>query len=70
MSENAKISDIFSDIVEQDLINRLKNGIYGSNVSIGKANEVYRLMLSRTLKGLYTKILYLPKEFVSYMAND
>lgn len=70
MSENSKISDIFSDIVEQDLINRLKNGIYGNNVSIGKANEVYRLMLSRTLKGLYTKILYLPKEFVSYMAND
>jgi len=70
MNNTTKINDVFSDIVEQDLLNRLQNGIYGKNAEISKNNDVYRLMLARTLKGFNTKILFLPAEFVSYIAND
>lgn len=64
----SNITDIFSDIVERDLISRLKNGIYASDVSIARKNDIYRIMLARSLAGQQTRLLYLPKELVTYIA--
>lgn len=61
---------IYADIIEKDLINRVKNGIYTSSLEIGKNEEVYRIMLSRTLAKKYTQILYIPIEYVTYIAFD
>lgn len=59
---------IYSDMVERDLISRIKNGIYSSSVSIAKNEEVYRLMLSRVLAKRYTQLLYIPVEYMTYIA--
>jgi hypothetical protein len=64
----AYASKIYSDIVENDLLARLKNGVYGSKLELGSTDEVYRIMLARTLSNQYTKLLFVPKELVVYFA--
>ena len=61
-------SRIYSDIVEADLLERLKNGAYGTSVMIGKNEEVFRIMLARTFSNQYTKLVYIPAELVTYFA--
>lgn len=59
---------LYSDIVESDLLERLRTGAYGANVSIAKNEEVYRVMLARTLANQTTQLLYLPAELITYFA--
>lgn len=60
----------YADLVEEDLLNRLKNGIYGSDVEISRPTEVYRVMLARSLARMQTRLLYVPAELVTYIAFD
>ncbi len=59
---------VYSDMVERDLISRVKNGIHSTNVAIAKNEEVYRIMLARVLSRKYTQILFLPIEYMTYIA--
>lgn len=59
---------VYSDIVESDLIERLRNGLIGGNVKIGSNDEVYRIMLARTFANQYTRLVYVPAELVVYTA--
>lgn len=59
---------IYSDIVESDLIERLRNGIYGSRSEIAKVDDVYRIMMARTYANQYTRLVYIPVELVTYFA--
>ena len=61
-------SRIYSDIIEADLLERLRTGAYGNNVSIARNDEIYRVMLARTLANQSTQLLYLPAELVTYFA--
>lgn len=61
---------LYADIVEGDLIARLRNGVYGEGVEIGRPLDVYRVMLSRALSGKGTQILYIPVELMAYFAFD
>jgi hypothetical protein len=61
-------SRLFTDIVESDLISKLQNGVYGSNVSISRNEEVYRIMFARALANQTTQMLYMPCELVTYFA--
>lgn len=63
-----QVNKIYASIIETDLVNRLKNGIYNDEFVIAKNNEVYNLMLSRTLSGKSTQLLFVPKAFLSYIA--
>lgn len=61
-------SRVFADIIESDLLARLRNGIIGSAVTISKNEEIYRIMLARALMKQGTQILYVPIEMVTYFA--
>ena len=61
-------SRIYADIVERDLIERLKNGLYGATLELGKVQEIYRIMLARSFANQYTQIIFLPTELVEYFA--
>lgn len=61
-------SKVYADIIESDLLARLRNGIYGNNISIGRNEEVYRIMLSRVFQNQFTQLLYIPIELVTYFA--
>lgn len=64
------IVQAYADLVEEDLLNRLKNGIYGDGVAISRPQEVYRVMLSRALAKMQTKLLYVPADLMTYIAFD
>lgn len=61
---------VYSDIVEDDLLKRLKNGVYGESIEISKPLDVFRIMLGRSLSNMDTQILYVPAELITYMAFD
>lgn len=60
----------YSDMVEQNMLARLRAGACGSNVTIARPEEVFRIMLARTLANQDTRLLYVPAEMVTYFAID
>lgn len=58
----------YADIVEKDLVTRLRNGIYGNNIKIGGSDEIFRIMFSRALMQQFTQMLFIPVELMTYMA--
>ena len=63
-----QITRIYGSIVEKDLMDRLKNGIYGQDITVGDNNEIYQIMLARALANMYTRLIYVPGELVGYFA--
>jgi hypothetical protein len=61
---------IYSEILERDLIARVKNGVYGRSVNIANNEEIARVMLSRTLAKKFTQILFVPIDYLTYIAFD
>lgn len=61
-------SQIYADIIEADLLARLRNGVYGKTLSIGRNEEIYRLMLARAFKAQFTQLLFVPAELMTYYA--
>lgn len=64
------LNRIYADVIEDDLTRRLQNGVYGSNVTVSRPTEVYRIMMARKLAGQQTQLLFLPADLVTYMAFD
>lgn len=63
-----EVASIYAQIVEQDLIKRLRNGMMGVETTISKNQEVYRMMLARSMQSMLTRLVYVPKEMFTYMA--
>ena len=61
---------LYADVVEKDLVNRLKNGIYGEGVEVSRPLDVYQVMMSRALASKNTQILFIPADLVTYIAFD
>lgn len=58
----------YSDMVEKDLLARLRNGLYGKGLSLTKNSEIYRIMLARALSKQHTQLLFIPAEMMDYIA--
>lgn len=66
----AEATQTYMGIVEADLNARLANGVYGDGTEIARPQEVYRIMLARSLAGMQTQLLYIPAELMTYFAFD
>ena len=62
------ITSVYSEMVERDLMARLKNGVSGTNIELSSNSGFYQLMLSRTLANKLTQLVYVPAEFMTYYA--
>lgn len=62
------LAEIFGNFLEEDLLKRVKNGIHSTEAAISRNNDIYQVMLARSLAGAQTQIIYLPKEFFTYFA--
>lgn len=72
-NESVEVEEIvrnYSDMVEADLMARLKNGVYGEDAQIARPEEVYRIMLARTMARMQTRLLYIPSSLMTYVAFD
>lgn len=65
-----ELAAVYASLVEEDLLNRLTNGIYGENIKIANAPEIYRIMLNRALKAMKTQVYFCPAELLTYFAFD
>lgn len=61
---------IYGDMIEAEMIARLKNGLYKTNVSVARNDEMYRLMMSRMMRSQNTQLLFIPKQMLTYFALD
>lgn len=66
----SKINNAYSRIVEAKLVQSLRNGVYGDSVTVARPQEVYSIMMARSLAGRSTQILYIPVEQMVYFALD
>lgn len=60
----------FAEMVEKDLIDRVKNGQYDNGIQLASNEDAYWLMFTRCMKGQRTHMLWLPNEFLVYFAMD
>lgn len=60
---------VYSDMVEQDLLARLRNGWYANNVALAKNSDFFRVMLARVFQQQNTTILFMPADMVTYFAR-
>lgn len=58
----------YGSMVERELMSRLRNGLIGGSVAVGKNEDVYRIMLARALSQQHTHMLFLPAELMTYFA--
>ena len=59
---------VFTNIIENDLISRLKNGVYKTEFEVGRVDEIYKLMLFRAFAGQQTQLVFIPAEIMTYFA--
>ena len=62
------LNQMYSNIVETDLVERIKNGLHGRNVEISNNQEIYRIMFARSLANQFTRLVYIPNSLVTYYA--
>ena len=60
----------FIDILEKNMLDSFKNGLVGDNVKITRKEEIYTIMLARSLANQQTQLLYVPRELMAYFAHD
>lgn len=63
-----EITKLYGDIIESNLLSRLRNGAYNSSLKLATNPEIYRIMLARSLKENGTQILWMPVELMTYFA--
>lgn len=63
-----RVTEIYADLIERDVIERLMKGGYGRKLEVGRNNEIYRIMLARTLQSQMTRLIYIPACYVTYFA--
>lgn len=59
---------VYAEIIEADLLARLRNGLVGQSVEFGTNQDFYTLMLARAMKQQLTQLLYLPADLMTYFA--
>lgn len=65
-----ELAQIYEKIVEEDVVTRMKNGAYPNGAELADANDLYTLMLARTLCSMRTRLVFVPREYITYFAFD
>lgn len=60
----------YGEIIEEDLQQRLKNGLFGDNVKISHPEEIYKMMFARACSQMHTQLVLIPASLVTYCAFD
>lgn len=61
---------LYSQILEENILNRMKNGIMGSNVRLGRNEDFYSMIVARNWANESVHLVFIPAEQVTYYAYD
>lgn len=65
------VSKVYGVLLERELRDKLTGGgVYTSNLDIGLANNIMRIMFSRACKRMETKLVYIPESLFNYLTFD
>lgn len=64
------LQNVYTEMVERDLITRAKRGVLGDSVTLARSEEVMRVMFHRALAGMQTQLVFIPGELMTYFAFD
>lgn len=65
-----ELGRIHGEVIESDLLSRLRSGALSGNYELGKTENHNRIWLARHLKGQRTMVLFVPAEMMTYIAFD
>lgn len=65
-----QLTDQYAGVIEADIINRIRNGILGSDVEFSLPDQIKRMMFARTMQNKQTTMTLVPAEYMVYMAYD
>ena len=63
-----RLTQLHSNIIESDIINRVRTGLTGGEVDFNMPTTVKRLMFSRALANKRTTLIVVPADYMIYMA--
>ncbi len=66
----AQMVKIYGQLLEHELKTRLANGVAGRGGKIAPPQEIYQIMMARSMKRQQTQILYVPAELLTYFAFE
>lgn len=61
---------LWTQIYEENILNRIKNGIVGSNVRLGRNEDFYNMILARNWANEIVHLVFVPAEQVAYFAYE
>lgn len=61
---------LWTQIYEENILNRIKNGIVGSNVRLGRNEDFYSMILARNWANEIVHLVFIPAEQVAYFAYE
>lgn len=61
-------AQIYGQLLENDLSEKIQRGLYGKKFDVGMSDRLKRVMLARAMSNRFTRMLFMPAEYVSYMA--
>lgn len=64
------VYEIYKDVVERQLYDTVRKGVYGHDIEISNKNDIYFMMWSRALANQKTSMLLVPADLVTYMTYD
>lgn len=73
LSSRSTLEDLhksFNSLVMGDLVDRVREGIYGPEAGISNSDTVLDLAFKRLLCGRKTRMVFIPEEIVTYIAFD
>lgn len=65
-----KLTHLHSNIIETDIVNRIRSGLTGGEVEFTMPMAVKRLMLARSLANKRTTLILVPADYMVYMAYN
>lgn len=63
-----EMDKLYDNVIEEMIKNRLRNSKYEDLVDVSNMNNIYKIMLSRSLKDKKTKLLFVPEDLMQYYA--
>lgn len=73
LAEKSQVSELtktFESILENDLVNRLHNGLFNEDLEFDLGQQLSSMLLSRSLSNKKTQLVFIPKELLTYIAFD
>ncbi len=62
--------NMYIEVVEREVVERVRTGLGMTTAQLIHNSGFYDVMMARHLAGQYTQLLYVPREYLSYMAFD